>query len=229
MSSSEIKAPFLRKEKIEAKAVNLVEGYYQVLINQIQPPIDVEEIIETYLKIGFDFNDLKEREGQSNIDGAIYFEENLIVIDSRLDPTEEPSKEGRYRYTCGHEIGHYILHQDVKTYKDPDQLSLLPAKFEPFSLCRVNENTYQARTEEDWIEWQADYFSAVFLMPTKLVVSDFNDYWGERMPQSEFELYHFVREMSNRYGVSKTAMSRRLKDLKLLDQKMPLFSGVSTV
>ena len=44
--------------------------------------------------------------------GAIFFDERRIVIDESLDPEENPSKEGRYRFTLAHEGGgHWRLHR----------------------------------------------------------------------------------------------------------------------
>ena len=44
--------------------------------------------------------------------GAMFFDEDRIVIDESLDPEENPSKEGRYRFTLAHEGGgHWRLHR----------------------------------------------------------------------------------------------------------------------
>jgi hypothetical protein len=48
------------------------------------------------------------------------------VIDESLDPDEKPAKEGRYRYTAAHEVGHWRLHRHLFG-KDPTQTSLLDA------------------------------------------------------------------------------------------------------
>ena len=45
------------------------------------------------------------------------------MIDRSLDPGENPSMQGRYRFGVGHEIGHWRLHR-VYVASDPDQAAL---------------------------------------------------------------------------------------------------------
>jgi len=71
------------------------------------PPIPVEDIIEKHLKLRIEFDDMHARHniprigrGKTDILGAIYGD-GSIFIDESLDPDENPSKEGRYRFTLG--------------------------------------------------------------------------------------------------------------------------------
>jgi hypothetical protein len=79
-----------------------------------------------HLKIGIEFDDTHRLFGvprsglgfDPDILGAIFFEQKRIVIDESLDPDENPAKEGRYRYTAAHEVGHWRLHRQLFG-KDP--------------------------------------------------------------------------------------------------------------
>ena len=79
----------------------------------IAPPIPIEDIVEKHLKLGFEFDDMHQLFGvprsglgfEPDILGAIFFDERRIVIDESLDPEENPSMEGRYRFTLAHEGG----------------------------------------------------------------------------------------------------------------------------
>ena len=82
--------------------------------------------------------------------GAIFFEQKRIVIDESLDPDANPAKEGRYRYTAAHEVGHWRLHRALFG-RDPSQTSLLDANTASV-ICR----TSQAKAR---IELQADLYA----------------------------------------------------------------------
>lgn len=64
---------------------------------------------------------------------------------------------GRKRYTEAHEASHWLLHGDYFKKSDSGQLI----------ACRSVERYRWAkqRTENDWLEWQADTLAAELLMP----------------------------------------------------------------
>ena len=103
------KVPYLREEQIERDAAALLTEYAQVRNVVIAPPIPIEDIVEKHLKLGIEFDDMHRllrvpRSGlglDPDILGAIWFDDRRIVIDESLDPEENPSKEGRYRFTPG--------------------------------------------------------------------------------------------------------------------------------
>lgn len=69
--------------------------------------------------------------------------------------------EGRYRFTLGHEAGHWQLHRQLLRAAR-DQGVLFGDAPQPTVICR----TSQAKRP---IELQADRFSAAVLMPRALV------------------------------------------------------------
>ena len=144
----------------------------------IEPPIPIDDIIEKHLKIGIEFDDTHRLFGvprsgigfDPDILGAIFFEQRRIVIDESLDPDANPAKEGRYRYTVAHEVGHWRLHRGLFG-KDPAQISLLDGNAPPSVICRSS----QAKAR---IELQADLYASCVLMPRKLVFAA----WDEAFP-----------------------------------------------
>ena len=93
--------------------------------------------------------------------GAMFFDERRIVIDESLDPEENPSKEGRYRFTLAHEGGgHWRLHRHLFA-KDPAQTSLFGEPTPPSVVCRSSQ-------AKEPIEWQADFYASCLLMPRDL-------------------------------------------------------------
>jgi hypothetical protein len=110
--------------------------------------------------------------------GAIFFEKKRIVIDESLDPDANPAKEGRYRYTAAHEVGHWRLHRGL-FYKDPTQTSLLDGNAPPSVICRSS----QAKAR---IELQADFYASCVLMPCKPVFAAWDEAFPDRAGSSAF-------------------------------------------
>ncbi|HZZ24118.1 MAG TPA: hypothetical protein VFE60_16745 [Roseiarcus sp.] len=125
---------YVPDEAIEKDAQALLAEYAHARGVTIEVPIAIDDIIEKHLKIGIEFDDTHRLFGvprsgigfDPDILGAIFFEQKRIVIDESLDPDANPAKEGRYRYTAAHEVGHWRLHRGLFG-KDPAQTSLLDA------------------------------------------------------------------------------------------------------
>ena len=137
-----------------------------------------------------------------------------IIIDTYL---EEVGNEGRRNYTLGHESWHWIGHQGYFSY-NPNQMSLFEGNNEPFIQCRdiMTHRNIPSRTEtwdkQKWMEWQADVFSAAFLMPKEsvriLVAKNFS------LPISDL-----INMVSFYFRVSKTAAKYRLIDLGIIKEE----------
>ena len=169
---------YVSDEAIEKDAQALLAEYAHARGVTIEAPIAIDDIIEKYLKIGIEFDDTHRLFGvprskigfDPDILGAIFFEQKRIVIDESLDPDENPAKEGRYRYTAAHEVGHWRLHRHLFG-KDPAQTSMLDANAPPSVICR----TSQAKAR---IELQADLYASCVLMPRKRIFAA----WDEAFP-----------------------------------------------
>src|SRR3954466_321652 len=169
---------YVPDEAIERDAQALLAEYAHARGVAIEAPIAIDDIIEKHLKIGIEFDDTHRLFGvrRSGIGfdpavlGAIFFEQKRIVSDESLDPDENPAKEGRYRYTAAHEVGHWRLHRDLFG-KDRAQTSMLDTNAPPSVICRSS----QAKAR---IELQADLYASCVLMPRKLVFAA----WDEAFP-----------------------------------------------
>jgi IrrE N-terminal-like domain len=169
---------YVSDEAIEKDAQALLAEYAHARGVPIEAPIAIDDIIEKHLKIGIEFDDTHRLFGvprsgigfDPDILGAIFFDQKRIVIDESLDPDANRSKEGRYRYTAAHEVGHWRLHRGLFS-KDPAQTSLLVANALPSVICRSS----QAKAR---IELQADIYASCLLMPRNLVFAA----WDEAFP-----------------------------------------------
>lgn len=130
--------PSWGQRQVEAKAWATLERCRTAdELSDLPLPIPVEQWIEGPLDIRLSFEDLSHL-GPHTM-GASYVSRNEIVIDERV-----LNHEGRTRFTCAHELGHFMLHADLDD-------------------CGRESKDY------DRLEFQANCFAAAFLMPVPLV------------------------------------------------------------
>lgn len=117
--------------------------------------------------------------------GTILVEERLCV-DRLL---------GRLRFTCAHELGHWVLHQ--KLYSGTGDVA-----------------AYEGKTSLDesygLVEWQADALATALLMPLPQIKRSFYRLRAGRSHE------HLVAEMARIFQVSKQAMRIRLETRNLI-------------
>lgn len=146
-----------------------------------------------------------------------------VIIDNSL---LKAGMERRYRYTMGHEAGHDILHRGYFLFNQ-DQQDMFNSISEPLIQCRavaLNGKTKPVSewTDQDSMEWQANYLSSALLMPS-FMVKDLVDY---------LELQHFlfgdeayIHGTAKFFNVSRQAAEYRLKELgyiKVTDEEAPV-------
>ena len=247
-----LKVAYMSDEAIEKDAQALLADYARERGMAIEAPIPIDDIIEKHLKIGIEFDDTHRlfdvpRSGigfDPDILGAIFFDQKRIVIDESLDPDANPAKEGRYRYTTAHEVGHWRLHRGLFG-KDPAQTSLLEPNAAPSVVCRTSQ-------AKERIEFQADLYASCVLMPRKLVFAAWDEAFPDRkqrvlqpatpiehpfveiarfecrIPGAEFTetddqaLDNFAKPFAEKFLVSPIAMRIRLERLGLLHRTVPL-------
>ncbi len=247
-----LKVAYVSDEAIEKDAQALLAAYAHAGGVALVAPISIDDIIEKHLKIGIEFDDTHRLFGvprsgigfDPDILGAIFFDQKRIVIDESLDPDTFPAKEGRYRYTAAHEVGHWQLHRALFG-KDPAQTSLLEPHAAPSVVCRSSQ-------AKERIEFQADLYASCVLMPRKLVFAAWDEAFPDRkqrvlQPPTPFDhpfveiermtdeygksygdaaddlvLEQFARPLAQKFGVSPIAMRIRLERLGLLHRMVPL-------
>lgn len=132
--------------RIEQRAAQVLMQCQQTLqLNTLPIPIPVDRWIENPLDIAFGIADLSHL-GQEVLGAAFCKEREILISETALTP------EGRYRFTCAHELGHLILHgQDQVLFRDPAKTFL---------------------RDIDAFERQANRFAAAFLMPISLLAGE---------------------------------------------------------
>jgi len=173
------KVPYLTPDAIEQDAAALLDEYARARGVVIVPPIPIEDILEKHLKLGIEFDDTHSLFGiprlgtAPDILGAMFFNEERIVLDESLDPEEHPAMEGRYRFTLAHEGGgHWRLHRRYFN-ANPGQAGLFAGPVPPSVICRSSQ-------AKEPVEWQADFYASCLLMPRKLVFAAWDEMFPDR-------------------------------------------------
>jgi hypothetical protein len=244
-----IKVRYLSEDEIEQDAELLLAEYKETAGASIKLPVPVADITTYHLALRLGFADLHQTLGipmvrdQPDILGAIWVHQETILIDRSLNPEENPSMLGRYRFSVAHEVGHWRLHRSYVT-RDANQTSLFGAPPEPTVSCRSSQAT-------EPIEWQANFFSSCLLMPRRRVHDEWKDCLGRTRPlllsdlrpngqvmlRAQILIYeqgrneaaavddalfeNVAKPLARRFGVSPAAMRIRLEKLGLLLRQAP--------
>ena len=220
------KHKYLSKTKIEEYAYEfLLENSPDSLNKAIQT--DIEYIIENKLNISLQYLKL---DTTNNLLGMTimnpmkvkYLDENLQIVEGMFDRNTilineflaiEKNQEHRLYFTLAHEIGHWYL-QRKDAYLDSGQQSLFGQDAIKSSVNRFIENIEifqklkrkKLVTEEDWIEWQANYFASCILMPKKM-------FTNEDIKLQNKNVIEKVETLSKVFNVSEEATAYRMKEI----------------
>ena len=172
--------PQIRTEAIEAVGRKILMEYDPSLLSGQPCPVPIETIIETKF-------DLILRQYR-----MIAVRAGTILIDERLC---DPSKLGRLRFTCAHELAHWVLHK--KLYSGTGD------------VAAYNGNV-SSDESHGIIERQADTLASALLMPLPQIKKCF---YRLKIGRTDEQL---IAEMANIFEVSKQAMQIRLKSRNLI-------------
>lgn len=186
--------PILSKDKIDAYAMSFLAEYDKALIGSIKP-VPIEDIIECHLSLDVDYKHLSQDESilgltaftdgrmqvfnlETDEEEIIKVKEGTIIVEHGL--IQDGRCEGRLRFTYAHEASHWVLHRH-KFQVDKNQGSLFDVNAEATAIRCLSRNIEnddafarskgKAATDEDWLEWQADYMASALLMPKKTISS----------------------------------------------------------
>ena len=171
-ATSHTLVPILSKDTINDIGEKLVEDFCpQAMTTPTE--IDVDRFITRYLGLEQDFQYLShcgvflgmtvfndtDRVPVFNPDRweakYIPVKAGTVIIDNIL---LEENQEHRYRFTCGHEAAHSILHAEY--FKAQAKKAQLSDNGVQMVQCRRSTAQYgkgcRAKTDSDWLEWQAN-------------------------------------------------------------------------
>lgn len=130
------------------------------------------------------------------------FSKGTILIEKTL--TETGANIGRHNFTVMHEVFHQFLHKK--------EFARIPPDFKHYSTKKTFNGHKVLKTPIDFIEFQANYCAASFLMPCKAI----QNYWQSTKTLFADTTEQRIREIAKAFSVSKEAMRYRLRELKLI-------------
>lgn len=217
--------PYLAESTIESSAEQLIRDYGQKFGPVLGPPVPVDEIVDSHIGLDLRIEDLIAQYDDTKLLGATWVDAREVAIDATLDPHNFPKMLGRYRFTVGHEIGHWVLHAPL--------IRAAAAQGDLFSKDKPKVIVCRAPgPQKPREEWQADMFSGYLLMPRRMILSAWQSLYGDlpyRIVDDRVDLSARwslddrrllasgeVREMASVFEVSLQAMQIRLAGLRLL-------------
>lgn len=197
---------YIRPELLEAIARNTLKRFDPRLIDSMENLcVPIEEIIEG-LGLDIEYQYIRKNGrilGETVFDNdyiplynmekkkyeLVYMERGTIIIDASL--LESPA-DGRLRFTCAHELAHWLLHQELYCGSG--------------DTAAMHNSIAKSSDADKSIERQADMLASALLMPINQVKRCFYHTIGNNKTEM----------LAKRFGVSKQAMEIRLKEHHLL-------------
>jgi Zn-dependent peptidase ImmA (M78 family) len=214
----------LSRHDIDQRAEALALHFDHAAFDHLRSPLYlvVKALAEIH-RLPFLFRqDLGSRTVGKKILGRFDFDPSRILIDQTLSE-DSP----RFRWTLCHEIGHYVLHRHLDPSRIGDDRPLIDTRDELFFIRTA------AKTDRQWIEWQANKFAAALLLPRpilkraliaaqdKLDMPKPGSIYVDDQPRNLRDFETVIRQLSAQLGASKTMIRIRLIDLKLLTDARP--------
>jgi Zn-dependent peptidase ImmA (M78 family) len=179
---------YLKKEDIEAKALDILEKMQVNPKYRLRWPLDPTRVAE-FLGLDTDIIDLDESEG---IAAMIWPIQRKILINERNDRST-----GFQESSIAHEIGHAVLHINWANIPEYDKNRDLAS---PVALHR-----HYRGQEEKGIEWQAQYFAGCLLMPRFIL--------EEKRRGRDLTKWPHLYAMAEDLGVTISNLTHRLQAL----------------
>lgn len=231
--------PRLSDAEIERHAMLFLQDYNAELLN-VPQPLDVEDFAESYLRLKLHYTNLSHAgfiwgrmvfnntmivvyDPDNNVADEEPIEANTIVIDNSL---LDEDREINFRSTVMHECGHSIYHPEYYCidYSELKSGQNFDVSRLPYTHCKSIDVTggwsgvrKRLKTNNDWLEHQAKYFSAATLMPQKTMRSlcrkkKIQNYCFDKHPG--FENDALIAIVAKTFLVSQASARIRIKQLK---------------
>lgn len=134
-----------------------------------------------------------------------------IIIDRDLNESTEEQDQFSENFTVIHECFHYAKHQ--ASFKHSGHMSL--------SFSGYGKKQTDKKDALFWIEHQANYSAAAFLMPREAVeygARRLLHYRGDPLPFG-YDIKDDIKELGYRFGVNYSPMVYRLQTLGILEDE----------
>lgn len=186
-----------------------------ILENALATPLtEIAKYLKDERLISLEYSNLNDDFG-NNVLGFYDLVNHKILIDNSIINTSQ------YPFIFAHEIGHYILHSNLKV----NQVIYNNFKDVHFNFF---QQSYALKNDKNWIEWQANCFASCLLMPKnsiilrliaiqkELGISKQGSIFLDNQYCNKKDYMEIVNYLSNFFGVGKISIEYRLNDLGLI-------------
>jgi len=201
-------ARFISGVTLEAIARKAIKDYDPSLLQGCPRAIPIEDMIEKQYGLSIEYQYIR---NNGRILGATVFEDDYIpiyieelgkynlvkfkrgtiILDASLLCCQG---DGRLRFTCAHELAHWLIHQELYSGTE--------------NVASMLKNIKKSIDTDPATEWQADKLSSSILMPNGQVKIAFYRNQGKTQD--------IVKTLAEQFGVSKQAMEIKLIERKLI-------------
>lgn len=224
------KVKFLPPETIEEEACGVLAKYARIRQQPISVPVPIEDILDCLFDVSIEAADLQTKFHSTDVlaEFLVGKKRKVILIDQSIHPEFHKEQENRYRFTLGHETGHWILHQHLLEGVHAEDL---------FDDAPKTVSVYRSSCKEPK-EKQADMFAGDILMPRELILQEWVRKFGpDHGPENVYEEIcekserfqaeardircDLAREFAKTFSVSAQSMQIRLIEMNLLQVSEP--------
>jgi Zn-dependent peptidase ImmA (M78 family) len=215
---------YISKQDIENIGNSVLRDFTERGRRPSGAPIDIELLAQWYLGLNIRYVRLEESIGLLGLTTTkdlsleileksggvinLFTPKNTVLIDNSLLKRDNL---GRRRFTIAHECAHQILSRIEGT-----EAGIAFRQNAPYPR--------ELKSDEDWMEWQANALAAVLLMPQPSIfksMAGFNALrtlteYGSRFNTPD---YTEIRRISERFEVSISALTIRLRELGFVKRK----------
>lgn len=219
--------PILSREDIENKAEEVIGYVSKEALSHptVSPLAQISTRFNEEFNVQFIFGeDLGKTNKGNKILGKFVTDPRSIYVDKSIEYTDP-----KWSFTLAHELGHLVLHRNVKVTLGQEHYSVFSDTVEQIKASLAKPwSSYQ------WLEWQANSFASSLLIPRQTFLTAFHE-CIEKSGNSRNKPYiyldsqphnvGFLKEIKSAlieiYKVSPSAIEVRMKELGLLIDKRP--------
>ena len=181
------------------------------------PLCKIRKYLEDEMSIQINENSYLVNNNGDELLGYYDIKNQIIYINSIIKNTI------RFPFVFAHEIGHLLLHNDLKA----NQFTYDNFKDSEYNLF-VQKNILI--NDKNWIEWQANCFSASLLMPTDTIIARLISIQSKMGISKQGRIYldnqrinkedfrNIVYQLATFFQTSKTSVEYRLESLGLIER-----------
>ena len=171
-----MKYPFLRRSEIQEAAAELLQRTFG---QDIPVPVDLDAVLYDVLvedeQLAFSDEEVLGHQDGDQVLGRMWPHQNRIEVCASLKARSGAGRlKGRYRFTVGHEIGHWVLHRPLYVQPGANGSRGCPeADHDQISMVSLKRNIFANHLVPLAEEVQANRFAAHLLMPASRLRREF--------------------------------------------------------